>query len=80
MGLAQSTGSTPAWSGWADWRPNRPYPLFFFWGGPGPAFWARSSPGLHGCWATMVAGVIPSVVGVVPDFYLLENMLEKKTF
>jgi len=28
----------------------------------------------------MVAGVIPSVVGVVPDFYLLENMLEKKTF
>jgi len=28
----------------------------------------------------MVAGVIPSVVGVVPDFYLLENMLEKKPF
>jgi hypothetical protein len=24
--------------------------FFFFWGGPGPAFWARSSPGLHGCW------------------------------
>jgi hypothetical protein len=31
-------------------------------------------------WRQMVAGVIPSVVGVVPDFYLLENMLEKKPF
>jgi hypothetical protein len=28
----------------------------------------------------MVAGVIPSVVGVVPDFYLLENMFEKRPF
>jgi len=28
----------------------------------------------------MVAGVIPSVARVVPDFYLFENMLEKKPF
>ena len=31
-------------------------------------------------WRQMVAGVIPSVVGVVPDFYLLENMFEKRPF
>jgi hypothetical protein len=31
-------------------------------------------------WRQMVAGVIPSVARVVPNFYLFENMLEKKPF